>query len=211
MVTLVLLGILWYMFLCVTVISSGYHLYYSHDTYTAPIWYQHFVNIFGPLTGAGPVIDWSLAHIAHHRNSDTEGDPHSPAHIGIINALICNYNSNIKTPFTRKFINNKMLRTYKQFHLIHLFVIVVVIFGLFGSNGLIILFIIPYVLGRFGLGLLNIFGHLYGEPRNTIIGNVVTGFSGEGYHKYHHENLHSYSLGKYSLSKYFIEAIKIND
>ena len=59
-------------------IGVGYHRLLTHRGFKSPRWLEYFVTICGTLALEGGPLFWVATHRIHHRNSDQEGDPHSP-------------------------------------------------------------------------------------------------------------------------------------
>ena len=60
-------------------VSIGYHRFLAHRSFKAVRWFEVLIIFLG--LPAGTPIQWAGNHRAHHRNHDTEKDPHSP-HFG---------------------------------------------------------------------------------------------------------------------------------
>ncbi len=60
-------------------ISIGYHRYYTHGAFQAHPILQTAMAAAGSLAAQGPVTYWVSVHRCHHKHSDAEHDPHSPA------------------------------------------------------------------------------------------------------------------------------------
>jgi len=61
-------------------ICLGYHRLLTHRSFETPKMVEYALTIFGNLTWQGAPIRWVGTHRMHHRDSDTETDPHSPRH-----------------------------------------------------------------------------------------------------------------------------------
>ena len=69
-------------------ISVFYHRALAHGAIVLRPWLRKFVIRTGVwLTGIDPKA-WSCMHRTHHTESDTELDPHSPVHSGIIGTFV---------------------------------------------------------------------------------------------------------------------------
>ena len=60
-------------------IGMGCHRLLTHRGYKTPKWVEYFLTICGTLTLEGGPIFWVATHRIHHKFSDHEGDPHTPA------------------------------------------------------------------------------------------------------------------------------------
>lgn len=54
----------------------GFHRLFCHRTFKASSLVEFSLLILGSLDLKGSSIGWSALHLAHHRNSDTDRDPH---------------------------------------------------------------------------------------------------------------------------------------
>jgi stearoyl-CoA desaturase (Delta-9 desaturase) len=65
-------------------ITAGYHRYFSHRTYSTSRVFQFVLALVGATAAQNGPMWWAAHHRAHHRHSDTEGDPHSPGLKGFL-------------------------------------------------------------------------------------------------------------------------------
>src|SRR5687767_2193040 len=59
-------------------ITAGYHRYFSHRSYKTSRAFQFFLALIGTFSLQKGVLWWAAHHRRHHRESDQEGDVHSP-------------------------------------------------------------------------------------------------------------------------------------
>ena len=176
---------IWWQFVAASSIASGYHRYYSHKSFEAGKWYDHYVNIIGMFANPGPVLSWAATHRQHHKYADTPKDPHSYIHSGWF-AVYMNtwgYNFQIERRMVVPFFRDKIVMFYYQ----HYFKIILFIMSLlFLIHPLLFVFGFawPAFLAFHGYGIINLLGHRGGQPRNSMIANILT--AGEGWHAYHH-------------------------
>lgn len=62
--------------------EAGSHRYFSHRSYKTSRAFQLFLAVLAASGGQRGPIWWATYHRAHHRDSDTQTDPHSPTHRG---------------------------------------------------------------------------------------------------------------------------------
>ncbi len=190
-----LTSLLWWTFLSSCVISSGYHRYFAHRAFKAPIWYEHLVLLFGPLSGSGPTLGWVGVHRLHHNHSDTEKDPHSPKFQPVWRVLTSTFKvPPIRPKHVADLLKNKRVMWYYKHHKrirwLSLFFFLIV----FGPIWTFWLFIMPMVYGYIGYGLINTYCHSTEEVRNLWWANLLTG--GEGWHANHHDEPRNWRIGK---------------
>ncbi|MCO5169722.1 MAG: fatty acid desaturase [Planctomycetes bacterium] len=63
-------------------ITAGYHRYFSHRTFQTSRAFQFVLALLGTLALQKGVLWWASHHRRHHRESDQEGDVHSPVRRG---------------------------------------------------------------------------------------------------------------------------------
>lgn len=207
-----LYSFLWWQVLSVTVVSAGYHRYFAHRAFKAGTWYEIYVLTLGLLTGGGSLLGWVGVHRLHHNYTDTEDDPHSPAHVGWWKVLT----STFKVPAIRPRVVKDMLRNprvmwfhqhYTELRLMSL--IVPLIFLPF--SWYLVLIISPMIYSYIGFGLINLFCHDgKGNARNSHLLNIIAG--GDGFHKNHHEHPRAWQIGQtkwqFDPGAWFIRLIK---
>lgn len=185
----------WWLWLSATVVSAGYHRFFAHKTFEAPDWYKYYVLILGPLSGSGPVLTWAGAHRMHHAYSDTERDPHSPKHVGKWKVLTSTFRvKSIPRKFIKDLMEDSQVSWFYKNARITLLLTYVAGILLFPLPAFIALFIMPWLWGHIGYGLVNYLCHKDGEPRNSALANILTG--GEGWHANHHADSQNYKIGK---------------
>lgn len=207
----VIIALVWWFFLSSFVISAGYHRYFAHRSFEAPVWYEHVVLALGPLSGSGPVLGWAGVHRLHHIHSDTPLDPHSPKYKSAFEVLTSTFDV---PPITHRnvadLLKNKRVMTYYSYHtLIRVATIVVGLavlpFGLWLS-----LIISPMFFGYLGYGFLNYWCHRKKDVSNSFLANILTG--GEGWHANHHDSPRDWQIGKkwwqFDPAAFFIRMIK---
>lgn len=59
-------------------ITVGYHRLLTHQGFTCPKWFEHFLAILGICTLQDSPARWVAIHRIHHKHSDEQQDPHSP-------------------------------------------------------------------------------------------------------------------------------------
>ncbi len=59
-------------------ITIGYHRLLTHQGFTCPKWFEHFLAILGICNLQDSPARWVAVHRVHHKNSDEQPDPHSP-------------------------------------------------------------------------------------------------------------------------------------
>lgn len=189
---------IWWQILAITVVSSGYHRYFAHKSFSAPIWYEWYVLALGTLTGSGPLIGWVGVHRIHHKHSDTKRDPHSPLYQSLWRVLTSTFKvPHIERRCIRDLLHNpRVLFFYRNHARIRIgqFIIAVLIAIIFSWQWTIVIFLSPMILSYIGFGMINAFGHGPNGARNSHLLNILAG--GDGFHKNHHDRPGDWQIGK---------------
>lgn len=174
----------WFFFvnLLVGYLVSGYlHRYCSHKSWN-PSRVVELISL--TLTTAfilTPPMAWASVHRQHHRYTDTPNDPHGNAHSVLDNFMVFN-----KIPPVRM-IPKWMIRDSSYMFQARWYWEIGMMVGL-----------LAYITGIFNIWMsviavayvfqvtLNLLGHPSLKPTNNPILSIL--YSGELYHKYHHEN-----------------------
>lgn len=61
-------------------VTVGFHRLLTHGAFQTHRWVRWIFALLGGLAGQSQIRFWALIHRMHHKWSDREGDPHSPAH-----------------------------------------------------------------------------------------------------------------------------------
>lgn len=69
-----------YLIIYVYGINIFYHRYWSHKQFNPHPWVLKFFTVAGTMAMIGGPTTYAMAHRWHHAHSDTDLDPHSPAH-----------------------------------------------------------------------------------------------------------------------------------
>ena len=203
----VILSFIWWQILSVTVVSSGYHRYFAHRAFNASKWYEYYVLFLGTLTASGPLLGWVGVHRLHHNHTDTEEDPHSPRHHGVIPVLTSTFKVKaIKHRVIKDLLRNKRVIWYYRNHMVIRLCTAVGAFVLLSFPMFLVLFVSPMIYAYIGFGTINAFAHKDGKIFNNHWLNILS--AGEGYHNNHHKNPRAWRLGKYDMSAMFIRLIK---
>ena len=164
------LGVIYYALATIGA-TYGVHRYWAHSQGKSIVWFEWVSLTAALFVGVYKPLGWIGIHRLHHKHADTELDPHSPKHQGALNVLLSRWNKPIPLSIIRDVAKNKRIKFFQRH----------------GKKLILpILIISPFtiLLGYFGVGILNYFGHLYGTPSNRWFINILAPF--EGKHKEHH-------------------------
>ena len=195
----------------------GAHRLWSHKSFETTRYRKKIIMILQLLAGEGSCLSFVGIHRLHHQNSDTEKDPHSPHHNGIIRTMF--YLHKIYG-FDKKIIADVlrepwMLRLHKYYFQIHLAIILALIFTM--SYTLLWFYSVNIVATWVINNLVNVVTHMYGsqpyqyntdQSRNNWWVEPV--LLGVGQHNLHHHDPSLTKLGKHDLWGYIINRIRID-
>jgi stearoyl-CoA desaturase (delta-9 desaturase) len=85
---LLLASFVWAKIVHFVFLQIGLHRYFAHNSFTTGRYRHLFLAAGSILTGQGSPITWSINHLYHHKNSDTDQDIHSPKHGWLHTALL---------------------------------------------------------------------------------------------------------------------------
>ena len=207
----ILYSLIWWFFLSSVVISAGYHRYFSHRSFKAPVWFEYLVLALGPLSGSGPVLGWVGVHRLHHNHSDTEKDPHSPKHQPVWRILTSTFKvPAIRPRHVKDMLRNKRVMWFYKHHRDIRFTTFLIGLIVLSFPWFLVLIVSPMIYGYIGFGLLNTLCHSKENVTNSWIANILTG--GEGWHANHHHKPMDWQIGKkwyeWDPAAWFIRLIK---
>lgn len=147
---------------------------------------ERFLLLLSWVGASGSALGWAGTHRAHHRYSDTERDPHSPQHIGVVrtywwssgNTNIVRFVPDLLRKPWYVFQHNHYFKVLLGLHIIGLLVLP---FALYWA-----ILITPAFLMWFAGSTVNVFGHDSNGPVNSNFWGWL--HAGEGWHKNHHDN-----------------------
>jgi stearoyl-CoA desaturase (delta-9 desaturase) len=188
------LGVFLY-FVRMVAITGGYHRYFSHRSYRLGRVPQFVLAFIGTTAAQKGPLWWAAHHRAHHKNSDTERDIHSPirgfwwSHVGWI---LCDAYNEADRNQIRDFAKYPELRFIDKHDWIGPWTLGVICFAIGGWSSLLIGFFASTVLLWHVTFTVNSVAHVFGRrayetddtSRNTLLVALATG--GEGWHNNHH-------------------------
>jgi stearoyl-CoA desaturase (delta-9 desaturase) len=177
-------------------VTAGYHRYFSHRSFKTSRAFQFVLALLAQSSTQKSVLWWAAIHRHHHRHSDTELDVHSPrhrgfwySHFGWIFDKRHHQTTPDVTPDLAKYPELRFLANWEQLPSIALGVIV---FRIWGWEGLVIGFVWSTVVLYHCTFFINSLAHVHGnqryvtgdDSRNNWWLAVIT--LGEGWHNNHH-------------------------
>jgi fatty-acid desaturase len=165
--------------------TALFHRTIAHKNAINPI-VEKILVLLSWIGGSGSALAWAGTHRVHHRYSDTEKDPHSPMHHGIIRTYwLSSGDANI-TRYVPDLLR-KPLYVFQHKHYFKVLILLHIVGLIFLPLSLYwAVLIVPAFLMWFAGSTVNVFCHDVNGPRNVSILGYL--HAGEGWHGNHHDN-----------------------
>jgi len=203
----VVAGLAWAWITFTVGLQIGAHRYFTHSAFeTGPV-RAAILNFLAVIPCMGTPQDWMVAHIYHHRHSDTDLDPTNVRVIGWWKNYSSLWQRNVPltTETTRIAVRSLKTRRAKFFY--EYYIAIVLLWGACllaaSTQAFAWLFLLPILVGHWGMNLLNHIGHDENGATTSVFFNIIT--PGDGFHRFHHENPRHARFHKYDLLGLFIE------
>lgn len=192
-------------------ISVGYHRLFCHNSFkTNKLWHYLFATT-GVLFMYSSPLQWAVTHSTHHRQSDTDLDPHPYPK----DALIFKGYRNVPLDTWQL---RRLVRRSGRFHLFldsfYLPVYFLLVSGLLLVSPAYVLYAYLPTLGiaHFVGGLHNLISHANKSPRDLAFMEYILPASGEWLHGRHHQKAGLWDFRTkwwhFDLGALFIKAIR---
>jgi fatty-acid desaturase len=182
-------------------ITMTFHRLLSHRSWKAPRWFYYFGSIAGVWGLVGSPCAWVATHREHHKETDSEKDPHSPLYkvwwriqwFSMFESVNIKYSVDLLR-------DNFQVKIHKNYFIIHAVIIISLL--MISPWVLVIAYLAPAALLWNAGSAVNTLGHLAGyrnhDTRDNSKCNIFLGYFvfGEGWHNNHHANPHSSSFRK---------------
>jgi stearoyl-CoA desaturase (Delta-9 desaturase) len=201
-------------------IAGVYHRYFSHHSYRTSRWGQFALALIGASAAQRGPLWWASIHREHHRMSDTENDPHSPALLGPLHAYLSWflssrwYATNYRlVPDLVRFPELVWLNRFDTAVPATLALVTYTIgvalergapsLGVTAMQFFLWAFVLSTLMVFHATSSVNAFAHLYGsrryDTRDNSRNNALLAFLviGEGWHNNHHRYMTSARAGFY--------------
>ena len=204
-------------------ISVTFHRQLCHKSYETHPWIVKLGTLLGTFSNTGSSIVWVAIHMNHHRFSDTDKDPHSPAHQGLKTFLLEYDLDTSKVKWRMKHLIGDPFHMF--LHKYYFAVIVAWSFFLFLVGGvelMIFLHWMPMIVSGVMSNVVNYVGHkpnwIGGYRRYQLKDNSVNNWFwgvlswGEALHNNHHRHpghwSHSDRWWEIDIGSYVIRMIR---
>ncbi|MFO0613906.1 MAG: acyl-CoA desaturase [Polyangiaceae bacterium] len=186
-------------------ITGAYHRYFSHRTYKTSRAFQFFLGLLGVMSTQKGPLWWGATHRHHHKHSDDELDPHSPARKGFLMAhmgwWLAREWENTDEAAIADFAKYPELRFLDRFHLVGPALLMLLCWLIAGSDGILWGYVVSTCVLLHCTFTINSLAHVFGSRRyattDTSRNNVWLALltMGEGWHNNHHHYMSSTRQG----------------
>ena len=166
-------------------ISVGYHRLFCHGAFrTSAFWHRAFA-LLGVAFLYGSPLQWAVTHATHHRQSDTEGDPHPR---GWRTLAFKGYRA---VPLdrwrARRLLRQDSVHGIVDRHYVEFYVAGLAVLAAVSPSFLLNAYLPALGMAHLVGGLHNLLSHHAGGPRNLPLMEFLLPASGEWLHGSHHE------------------------
>lgn len=207
--------IAWYQ-VCGWGVTVGMHRLWAHRSYKARAPFRFLLFLLASASNQGSIYHWCRDHRVHHRNSDTDGDPHDItrgffySHMGwlmikkdpVVKAKGKDVDCSdlLRDPFIQ--FNRALDPFWNQF----MCFVVPGIYGMWRLNsfwdGLLIFGALRWIMEVHSTWCVNSVSHTFGyhpykdiPPSDNLFTSIVA--NGEGWHNFHHAYPYDYATGEH--------------
>lgn len=182
--------------------TMTYHRLLSHKSWSPPKWIEYLFTLFATIGLTGSAISWVAIHREHHAHTDTEDDPHSPAHKGFIYAHWLSMFSPVNIKYARHLLRDKFYSwQHKYYYEINLSY-ALILFAI-DPFALVYAWLVPaMILWNAGSSIVSL-SHRNGQVHSDLILALLVW--GEGYHIRHHDKPNDVRFGKWDLGGWLIQ------
>ena len=180
-------------------LTLTFHRYYAHRAFQMNRGVRFVWTLIGTSAMQKGPLWWAGHHVNHHRFSDREGDPHSPAIRGLYYAHIGWFLDDTKNdrldpsnPVVRDFSKAPEIVWLDRYYFAPPLVLAVALFVAGGLPWLVWGFCLPTVTLAHATFAINTVNHMFGsrrfDTRDESRNNALTAIfaAGEGWHNNHH-------------------------
>lgn len=182
--------------------NVGSHYAFAHRLFRFPRPVELLLIYTSTISAGASPLSWAIYHIAHHRHSDTEYDPHSPAHRGWRVLFASTFRSAKADPLSARHLLKDPAQRFADSNLGFWTITLSwpLAVGLTaGAQGLVYLWLIPvwYVMAVGVVFVVSHFGPEDERSRSRAINAWWLGLLslGDGGHLEHHRNMKSCGRG----------------
>lgn len=190
-----------------------FHAGVSHRSWKMPEWFKPAGVICGTLGLVGSIMGWGAVHREHHHHTDTELDPHSPAHKGFIWVQWFSMFAPPKMRYIRDMLRDPLLtwahRNYWNIHLVWVLILTLIDTLTFsfgdpqGVPALVYLYLFPAAILWNAGSLVNTVEHTprlgyrtYDTPDHSVTNWLVGLITWGEFHNPHHDEPNNPRFGR---------------
>jgi stearoyl-CoA desaturase (delta-9 desaturase) len=165
-------------------ISVGYHRLFCHAAFETPKIVHWFFALSGVLFQYSSPLQWAVTHATHHKESDTDKDPH-PTKMRAM--LFKGYRDvPLDTLKARRLVRQQKLHSFIDKYYMAIYAVLLSILIIISTNFVLYIYLPTLGLAHFVGALHNTFSHWNNKPRDLAFMEYVLPASGEWLHGFHH-------------------------
>lgn len=162
------------------------HRLLTHRTFTTGKLFRYFGTFMGAMGSLLSPLEWAQQHVAHHRFSDTEKDPHSPVQLGWKAIFFCTHGKTTSTITTWRLFKEPFMYYLHKYYYLILFSWITLFYLIGGFKLVVFAWALPCLATLWGQ-VLGVMAHdEHGAVDSNIFSRIFT--FNESKHRYHHIN-----------------------
>jgi fatty-acid desaturase len=182
--------------------TMTYHRFLAHRSWMAPRWFEYFGVFFATIGMTGSAISWVAVHRKHHRYTDEQDDPHSPAHKGFFYCHWLSMFSPVEVRYVTDLARRPLYAIQHRFYFYINFIYAIALFYM-DPFAVVYAWLVPScILWNAGSSIVTL-SHIFGSNphglkcharNNWLLALLVWG---EGWHNNHHAKPTNASFGNF--------------
>lgn len=196
------------------------HRFLAHKSFELGVAWQRIFALFSVFNLFGTPIGIVSTHIEHHKNADTDGDPHpasSPIQTWLWLYPLMGKSTN--QAVVKRLMRDKWIAAISK-HYLSIYIATVLVAAIIDVRIAVYGFLLHVVYAFFANSMINVVCHKYGytverskdNSKNNLLVNTLLLCSGAALHNAHHSNPSAYKLSRawyeIDLVGWMIEVIK---
>jgi len=183
-------------------ITVCYHRLLSHRSWKCSKWLEYTLTFIATFAMVGSSIVWVAIHRDHHKNTDTEKDPHSPKYKGLLRSQWGSMFIKIRHRLSVDLMRDKFHSFQHRYYFLIILLCAIILY-LLDPLAVVYALLFPAMLCWNAGSLIFSLSHRGGKPHNDIP-LVITSW-GEGYHQNHHDAPSKFKFGRFDPGGLLIE------
>lgn len=162
------------------------HRLLTHRTFTSTRTFRYFGTFMGAMGSLLSPLEWAQQHVAHHRYSDTDKDPHSPVRRGWKTIFFCTHGKTTSSITTWRLFKEPFMHVLHKYYYAILASWILGLFIIGGFKLVVFAWALPCLATLWGQ-VVGVMAHdEHGATDGSLISRIFT--FNESKHRYHHIN-----------------------